>query len=194
MEAKNNDGATALMLATYAQKEAVVKLLLKHGARHGLTSALTFAEQANLVAVANVLSEALPSGEGPLGWLGPLGWGSFSGASSAFELGYLPLAIGLMFIGFMLLVFHIDVEPENGVGGNGVADGMTHSELTPRSRRDHPELGQLTARERRSLTCRLGEAYQRWNETEGGCNVRLYTDPRTAPLPLLRFGDVSCVS
>ena len=36
-----------------------------------------------------------------------------------------------------------------------------------RSRRDHTDLAQLTPRERRSLTCRLGEAYQRWNETEG---------------------------
>ena len=34
-EASNNDGATALMLATYAHKESVVRALLQHGARLG---------------------------------------------------------------------------------------------------------------------------------------------------------------
>ncbi|KAL1511540.1 hypothetical protein AB1Y20_006334 [Prymnesium parvum] len=174
VEAKNNDGATALMLATYAQKEAVVKVLLEHGARQGLTSALTFAEQANLLAVANLLRDALPSASWPLGWLGSWGWGSAESSSASFELGYLPVAIGLMFIGFMLLVFHIDVESEGGADSAGVHDALSHADLPPRSRRDHPELGQLTARERRSLTCRLGEAYQRWNETEGQREAKLH--------------------
>lgn len=173
VEVKNNDGATALMLATYAQKEAVVKLLLEHGARQGLTSALTFAEQANLLAVANVLRTALPSAGGPLGWLGSWGWGSMEGGATGVELGYLPLAIGLMLVGLVLLVYHIDVDPE-GCGAGG--ETLSHNDLAPRSRRDHPELGQLTARERRSLTCRLGAAYQRWNETEG-----VYRPRRTKP-------------
>jgi hypothetical protein len=44
VDAENNDGATALMLATYAQKEHVVRSLLAHGARQGLAAALAFAD------------------------------------------------------------------------------------------------------------------------------------------------------
>ena len=39
VNAKNNDGATALMLATYAQKEGVVRSLIGSGAKQGLSAA-----------------------------------------------------------------------------------------------------------------------------------------------------------
>ena len=48
-------------------------------------------------------------------------------------------------------------------------DGAGH-----RSRRETTDLSQLRARERRSLTSRLGEAYQRWNETEGQREAKLH--------------------
>lgn len=66
VEAKNNDGATALLLATYAQKEAVVRSLLSAGARQGLSAALAFAESADATTLAGALREAQPSAASPL--------------------------------------------------------------------------------------------------------------------------------
>jgi hypothetical protein len=86
-------------------------------------------------------------------------------------------ALGLMILGFMLLLFQLDVvDGDAGLASERHAaqdaNMLNHSELQPpRSRRDHTDLAQLTPRERRSLTCRLGEAYQRWNETEGACTA-----------------------
>lgn len=94
VNARNNDGATALMLATYAQKEQVVRSLIASGARQGLQSALSFAEQAEQTQVARVLREALPSGGSSVGWLAWLGgWGGSGGGDglAAFDLGFLPL-------------------------------------------------------------------------------------------------------
>ena len=84
----------------------------------------------------------------------------------------------------MLLLFQLDVDSEGGGGlgsdgrGGGVGiDGRgdpADLHHPPRSRRETTDLSQLTARERRSLTCRLGEAYQRWNETEGQREAKLH--------------------
>ena len=94
IDATNNDGATALMLATYARKEGVVRSLLESGARAGLSSALAFAEQADAGALARILRTASASGGGSLGWLGRLSWGSADEGSAngvPFDLGFLPL-------------------------------------------------------------------------------------------------------
>ena len=83
-----------------------------------------------------------------------------------------------MILGFMLLLFQLDADGDGYQsehhrhaphGEPSVLDPRDHRvDLPPpRSRRDHTDLAQLTPRERRSLTCRLGEAYQRWNESEG---------------------------
>ena len=90
VNARNNDGATALMLATYAQKEQVVRSLITSGARQGLQSALAFAEQAEQVALATVLREAQPSSSN-VGWLGWLGWSAGTDGLATFDLGFLPL-------------------------------------------------------------------------------------------------------
>ena len=91
VNARNNDGATALMLATYAQKEQVVRSLIGSGARQGLTAALAFAEQAEQGALASMLREALPSSSSNVGWLGWLGWSTGSDSLATFDLGFLPL-------------------------------------------------------------------------------------------------------
>ena len=223
VNARNNDGATALMLATYAQKEQVVKSLIGAGARQGLSSALAFAEQAEQTGLAAVLREAIPATSGSVGWLSWLGWSSGSDTLAPFDLCFLPLyapptappiphpsrfatyphtltppspyyyysALGLMILGFMLLLFQLDVvDGESGRDSydrHGLRDelagsGLSHADLqAPRSRRDHPDLAQLTPRERRSLTCRLGEAYQRWNETEGAREDRTRSLPACLP-------------
>ena len=91
VNARNNDGATALMLATYAQKEQVVKSLIGAGARQGLSSALAFAEQAEQTGLAAVLREAIPATSGSVGWLSWLGWSSGSDTLAPFDLCFLPL-------------------------------------------------------------------------------------------------------
>ena len=175
-EAANNDGATALMLATYAHKESVVRALLQHGAREGLPLALQFAERSGMTALAGDLRDAMPPAPGSIGWLLSFvwGWADNSTAASAanaapsqaramppaaaaagapppapaavahapsprhhrpspastplppppppqplpsphllrlaqqMDLGYLPLAMAMVFVGFFLLAFHLD--------------------------------------------------------------------------------------
>ena len=144
VNAKNNDGATALMLATYAQKEGVVRLLIGSGAKQGLSAALAFAEQADAQSLVGVLREASPSGSHSLGWLPWAGLtGGVSGASDGsamapFDLGFLPLAVGLMIVGFMLLLFQLDADADGGGGGalgtQGLGDasgGLGHADLKP---------------------------------------------------------------
>ena len=140
VNAKNNDGATALMLATYAQKESVVRSLLASGARQGLGAALAFAEQADAAPLATMLRDALPTSAPSLGWLAWIGWTDValdSGGGTPFDLGFLPLAVGLMIIGFMLLLFQLDVDADGGVGGGAHGDvsanGVVahHSEVPP---------------------------------------------------------------
>ena len=83
-------------------------------------------------------------------------------------------AMGLMVLGFLLLLVQLDVDGDghratdrHNIGPHEPSE-LSHADVPPpRSRRDHTDLAQLTPRERRSLTCRLGEAYQRWNESEG---------------------------
>lgn len=87
--------------------------------------------------------------------------------------------MGFVVVGCLLLIFQLDVEDEIGTGltgggGKRAADLPTGEMLFPRSRRETTDLAQLTARERRSLTCRFGEAYQRWNETEGQREAKLH--------------------
>jgi ankyrin repeat protein len=91
VNARNKDGATALMLATYAQKEQVVKSLIGSGARQGLHSALAFAEQAEQAALATMLRDALPAPPSSVGWLGWLGWSSSADSLAPFDLAFLPL-------------------------------------------------------------------------------------------------------
>ena len=206
VDAENNDGATALMLATYAQKEHVVRSLLAHGARQGLAAALAFAEQAGPEALTCVLRDASPTSRSSLGWMSTsaLGWFGWSGAApgacdrpglgppavtneNPLDLGFVPLALGLMVVGCMLLLFQLDVD-NDGPGAltndGGVherermrglgADALDAPLAGHRSRRETTDLSQLRARERRSLTSRLGEAYQRWNETEGQREAKLH--------------------
>ena len=144
VNAKNNDGATALMLATYAQKESVVRSLIGSGARQGLSAALAFAEQADAPSLVGVLRKASPSASPSLGWL-PWsslwsGWAAAAagtdGASAPFDLGFLPLAVGLMIVGFMLLLFQLDVDSDGGaVGGHGGPHSgdalLAHQDLQP---------------------------------------------------------------
>jgi len=206
VDAENNDGATALMLATYAQKEHVVRSLLAHGARQGLAAALAFAEQAGPEALTCVLRDASPASRSSLGWMSTsaLGWLGWSGAAPAacdqpglgppavtnenpLDLGFVPLALGLMVVGCMLLLFQLDVD-NDGPGAltndGGVhererirglgADALDAPLAGHRGRRETTDLSQLRARERRSLSSRLGEAYQRWNETEGQREAKLH--------------------
>ena len=123
VDAENNDGATALMLATYAQKEHVVRSLLAHGARQGLAAALAFAEQAGPEALTCVLRDASPTSRSSLGWMytSALGWFGWSGAApgacdrpglgppavtneNPLDLGFVPLALGLMLALVLALV------------------------------------------------------------------------------------------
>ena len=82
-EASNNDGATALMLATYAHKESVVRALLQHGAREGLPLALQFAERSGMTALAGDLRDAMPPAPGSIGWLLSFVWGWADNSTAA---------------------------------------------------------------------------------------------------------------
>lgn len=145
VNAKNNDGATALMLATYAQKEGVVRSLIGSGAKQGLSAALAFAEQADAQSLVGVLRGASPSSSRSLGWLpwaNLMGGGGVSGASDGsamapFDLGFLPLAVGLMIVGFMLLLFQLDADADGGGGGvlgstlGDPSGSLGHADLKP---------------------------------------------------------------
>ena len=85
VDARNNDGATALMLATYARKEPVVRALLSSGARYGLSSALAFAEQSESPSLATTLREAMPP-QGATTWLGSLAWTGLVSADSSSDV------------------------------------------------------------------------------------------------------------
>jgi hypothetical protein len=92
-----------------------------------------------------------------------------------------------MVVGCMLLLFQLDVD-NDGPGAltndGGVhererirglgADALDAPLAGHRGRRETTDLSQLRARERRSLSSRLGEAYQRWNETEGQREAKLH--------------------
>lgn len=89
---KNNDGATALMLATYAQKEGVVRVLISSGARQGLSAALAFAEQAGAAGLAGILRDTSPASSSSIGMLGWVGRDHLSESGFSLEsLGFLPL-------------------------------------------------------------------------------------------------------
>lgn len=129
VDAKNNDGASALMLATYAQKEAVVRSLIGSGATHGLSAALAFAEQAEANELATALREALPAASGSLGWMGWLGASAVGdGGPAAFDLGFLPL--GAIRLGLLRRPLSLRYLPLP----------LPAAPLSPSSRSPHPSL------------------------------------------------------
>jgi len=156
----------------------VVRCLVRSGARMGLRSALAFAEQAEPTSLASTLREALPASATSADWFTWSDWSRATSILIPWDLGFLPLALGLVILGFMLLLFQMDVDGEGGYAAgdhHGDYGALNEADMpSPRSRRDHIDLAQLTPRERRSLTCRLGEAYQRWNESEGQREAKLY--------------------